>query len=338
MDANANAGAQHPHFVHIPDPRQTEGVRAYREPDEPHPLQLTFLDAAAERAWIAGIADLLAAGRGDEADAHLSADLAGFDGRLARLCKGVPRDSVALKGWDDLLPILGEWEGPPITAITVGLTNPPDLVFDGGAGPEPELLIGLYSDESFPFGGSTNADVLAECGKEMPGWAGGEEDVEFYCTLSGLAELNGALINWKHRHYLRDGRDGVEGRAPGGYVEYVVASWFLATRFLQAVERAILEHGVPGGCRVIAGTVDVNADFVTVIGKERPARAITSPPAEPSFATLTVKPWVPREDPAAAIIEPPASLRQRIMAAPLEPEPQPQSGLLARLFGRLRRR
>ena len=149
MNANANIGAQHPHFVHIPD-GQTEGVRAYREPAEPLPLQLTFLDPDGERAWVEAIAALLTSGRADEASDRLCAELEGFDGRLARLCKAVPADAATLEGWDDLLPILGEWEGPPISAITVGLTNPPDLVFDGVSGVEPELLISLYSDEAFP--------------------------------------------------------------------------------------------------------------------------------------------------------------------------------------------
>jgi hypothetical protein len=197
------------------------------------------------------------------------------------------------------------------------------------------LLIGLFSDESFPFSGTSNADVLAECGKELPGWVDGEEDVEFYCTLSGLAEINGALINCKHRHYLRDGRDGVEARAPGGYVEYVVASWFLATRFLQSVQRAVAQHGSPEGCRIIAGTVDVNADFLTVIGKERPSPELSRSSSEPAFATLTVKPWVPREEPAGLNSEAPATLRQRFLSA--EPVREQRPGLLRRLFGRMGR-
>jgi hypothetical protein len=332
--------ASHPHFVFIPDSK-TEGVRSYREPAEPHPLQVTFLDEEGERGWIEEIRGLLSAGRAAEADARLASDLAPFDGKLARLCKATLPADVALEGWDDLLPILAEWEGPPITAITLGLTNPPDLVFEAGQTHDPDLLLGLYSDEAFPFGGTSNADLLAECAKELPDWVGAEEDVEFYCTLTGLAELNTALINCKHRYFLRDGRDGVEGRAPGGYVEFVVASWLLATRFLQATERAIAEFGLPSGCRLIAGSVDINADFVAVLGEERrvaPASARSSHSTEPAFATLTVKPWVPREDPTAEAAAGGNALRQRIAVPEVTPAETPRGGFMRRVLARFRRR
>jgi hypothetical protein len=282
---------------------------------------------------------LLSAGSALEAVARLTAELAGFDGSIARLCKRTPADEAVLEGWDDLLPILAEWEGPEITAITLGLTNPPDLVFEPGYVTEPELLLGLYSDETFAFGGKSNAGLLAECGKEHPAWSGAEEDVEFYCTLAGLAELNTALIHCKHRRFLRDGRDGVEGRAPGGYAEYVLGSWLLATRFLQATEQAIGDHGLPAGCRLIAGTVEVNADFVCVLGSDQPTSKATEPAsaAESAFAPLIMKPWVPKEGPTADAPASGPTLRQRL--APVEPEPtdEPQRGFLARLFGRLRR-
>ena len=352
----------HPSFVAIPDPTRTEGVRAYREFAEPHPLQLAFLEQAGEQAFVAELGALLSAGQADAAAERLAAELAGFDGSLARLCRATTAETVAIDGWGDLLPILAEWEGPPVTAMTLGLTNPPDLVFEGGVTHGPELLLGLYSDEAYRFSAAGSDDLLAECSRELPAWVGHEEDVEFYCQAAGLAELNTALIQCKHRHFLRDGRDGVEGRAPGGYVEYVLGCWLRSTRFLQAVQRAAA-HGLPQGCRVIAGAVGVNADFVTVIGAARKARRKRVPakaPAEPQFAALTMKPWIPREDPTADPA-PGASLRQRLAmaepaapAAPVAaPEPSPiitpiadaaptataapGPGWLARLFGFFRK-
>ncbi len=333
MNAYTANDARLPEMASIPDSR-TEGVRAYREPAEPCPLQITFLEAAGENAWVANMRSLLAAGRVTEADALLVAELAGFDGALARLCKATSADDVLLSGWDDLLPILEEWEGPPVTAITLGLTNQRDLVFEGGQAGEPDLLLGLYSDEAFSFSDATKADLLAECDKELPAWVDAEEDVEFHLTFSGVAQLNTALINCKHRYFLRDGRDGVEGRAPGGYVEFILASWLLAVRFLQAAERAVSEECLPAGCRLIVGTIGINADFVAVLGPERPSATGSAPgtaPAQPGFATLSMKPWVPREDPTADPA--PHTLRRRILAA----EPVARPGLLARLFGRLRR-
>jgi hypothetical protein len=345
MNADRSSAAQHPHFVEIPDPQREGGVRAYKEPDVAHPLQITLLDEAGEAAWIEEIRDLLSAGRAAEADVRLAAELAGFDGALARLCKATAAVDVALEGFEDLKPILAEWEGPPVTAITLGLTNPPDLVFDGGRTHEPDLLLGLYSDEAFPFSSASRADLAAECAKELPAWFGAEEDVEFYCTVSGLAELNTALIHWKHRRFLRDGRDGVEGRAPGGYVEFVLGSWFLATRFLQAAERVVSDHGLPAGCRLIAGSVEVNADFVTVLGSDASDARVahSASAAEPTFAPLTMKPWVPREDPTADAPTSGPTIRQRLTPVqsvePAEARPsaeQPQ-GFLGRLFNRLRR-
>jgi len=334
--------ARHPQIASIPDPKRVEGVRAYREPEVPHPLQLTFLEADGERAWIEEIRGLLSSGRAADADARLSAELEGFDGSLARLCKATSSADVTIEGWEDLLPILEEWEGPPVTAITLGLTNAPDLVFEAGKAHEADLLLALYSDDAFPFTSLSKAELVAECGKDCPGWVDGEEDVEFYCTFSGLADLNTALIQCKHRYFLRDGRDGVEGRAPGGYVEFILGSWLLATRFLQAAERAIADHGVPDGCRVIAGTVGVNADFVTVLGSDRSSNAeatrIASSSPASNFASLTMKPWVPKEDPTA---EPPAAaattFRERLKAVEPPIAEQPKRGFLARLFGRVRR-
>ncbi|MCW3797800.1 hypothetical protein OMW55_08290 [Sphingomonas sp. BN140010] len=332
MNVNRQVGgASHPSFVAIPDPARTAGVRAYREPAEPHRLQLTFLEEAGERAFIEELRTLLAAGDADTAAERLTTELAGFEGALAKLCLATTAETVAIDGWDDLLPILAEWEGPPITAMTLGLTNAPDLVFEAGATHEPELLLGLYSDEAYPFSSAAADELLAECSRELPAWVGQEEDVEFYCQSAGLAELNTALIQCKHRHFLRDGRDGVEGRAPGGYVEYVLGCWLRSTRFLQAVQRAAAS-GLPDGCRVVGGAVGVNADFVTLIeparrGKRK--RATAKSAAEPQFAALTMKPWIPREDPTADPASG-ASLRQRLAppeapvpVAASAPEPEP---------------
>jgi hypothetical protein len=346
MKAFPTIGA-HPHQVAIPR-ADTPGVRSYREAAEPHPLQLTFLEEAGEQAWVEEVRALLSAGQADAAERRLRAELAGFSGQLAALCQATRSEAVEIDGWADLDAILQEWEGPPVTAITLGLTNPPDLVFEAGRAHEPELLLGLYSDEGYSFSAASQDALLAECSKELPAWVGHEEDVEFYCAASGLADLNTALIGHKHRHFLRDGRDGVEGRAPGGYVEYVLGCWLRSTLFLQALQRAAVGSATASGCRIVAGAVGVNADFVTVIGPSRKARRKrVAPVAEPQFAPLTIKAWVPKEDPAAV----PASgstLRQRI--APMDPPAsapaferastkttqQPRANWLARLFKRFR--
>lgn len=346
---------RHPAYVAIPD-ATTEGVRAYREAEEPHPLQLAFLEAAGERAYVEHLRALLTAGRSDEADRILTADLAGFGGAIARLAQALPPAAVTLEGWGDLLPILDEFEGPPITALTVGLTNEPGLVFDSGRLHEPALLPGLYSDDAFAFSAASREALLVECAADMPGWAGQEEDVEFYADIAGLADLNTALVQCKHRYFLRDGRDGgVAGRAPGGYVEYVLGCWLRATRFVQALERAVADDGLPDGARVIAGSVGLDTDFATVIEPAKQAAPASAGSASPApVAMLSVKPWVPREDPTLAAPASGSTLRQRLgtaepgplvapkpatAAAPLpESAPPARPGFLARLFARRRNR
>ena len=353
----------HPAFVHIPDSR-TEGVRSYREPATPHPIQRTFLTGEGERQWVDTLRGHIVAARLGEADRMVTDALAPFEGRIAQLAKMASADDVWLEGWEDLMPILAEHEGPAITAITVGLTNEPDLVFDGGDEHEPTLVIALYSDDSFPFSNASRDALLAECLSDDPAFAGEEEDVEFYAMLSGLAALNSALIQSKHRYYLRDGRDGIEGRAPGGYCEYVLGTWVRALRFLQALERAADDHGLPDGARLVAGTFGLHTDFASLL-REGEAPAATQPAAEIApVATLTMKKWEPKHDPLADLYAPAATdsgsaLRKRVMveepaAAPAPaaaPEPvattplpammdaavTPKRGFLARLFGRFRR-
>lgn len=353
----------HPAYVHIPDSR-TEGVRSYREPAEPHPIQIAFLTADGERLWVDRFRGLLVAGRLAEADRMIGEALAPFDGRLARTAKDATVDAVMFEGWDDLLPILAEYEGPAITAVTVGLTNEPDLVFDGGAEHEPTLVIALYSDDSFPFSTAASLALLDECLSDHPAFAGAEEDVEFYSVLTGLAPLNTALIQSKHRYFLRDGRDGVEGRAPGGYCEYVLGTWLRALRFLQALERAVDAHGLPNGARLLAGTFGLHTDFACLMREGEAAAPAQALAGIAPVATLTMKKWEPRHDPLADLNAPVAgssgsALRKRVAAdvspppsvvpSTIAPEPAPpppaaapvrasKPGFLARLFRRGRRR
>lgn len=274
---------------------------------------------------------------------RLLADLDGFDGALARVCKAVALTRVTVEGWEDLVPVLAEWEGPAVTTMTLGLTNGPDLVFAAEeAAPEPELLLGLYSDEAYPFSVAPAEALLDDCRSDAPAWLGQEEDVEVYCALSGLAPLNAALIHHKHRHFLRDGRDGVDGRAPGAYVEYVLGCWLRSALFLQAVQRSASSGGVPDGVRLVVGAVEVNADFLCLVEPRRKRTSRLEGLPVP-VATLTMKPWAPRDEPSAAAPAGGSGLRRRLLAE-LEPDtrppPQParrRLGWLARLFGFARR-
>ena len=136
---------------HIPDPRRSRGrarlSRAGRAAPAPADVPRRRASAPGSEEMSRTAVRRTAA----EADARLAAEACRLRRALARLCKATPAGGVALEGWDDLLPILAEWEGPPVTAITLGLTNPPDLAFEHGGTHQPDLLLGLYSDEALPF-------------------------------------------------------------------------------------------------------------------------------------------------------------------------------------------
>ena len=315
-DGDVANAAHHPGFVHIPE-AGTEGVRSYKEPEAPHPLQITFLSPEGERAFTDHVRALCVAGRFGEAAAVVEEGLAPFTGRIASRAKALTLDTIVIDGWEDLAEIIAEFEGPAITAITAGLGNEPDLVFDLSKEHEPTLHFHLYSDDVYDFSAHSDAELLAACEEECPGWAGEEEDVEFYVGIEGFASLNTALIQCKHIHFLRDGRDGVEGRAPGGYVEYQLGCWLRCIRYLQALAREIDTHGLPEGVRLIAGTFDMNSDMATILGSAKQVAVERSGAAAP-VATLTLGEWVPKHDPLADM-ESGSSLRQRIAAGESEP-------------------
>ena len=315
-DGDVANAAHHPGYVHIPE-AGTEGLRSYKESEAPHPLQITFLSPEGERAFTDHVRALCVAGRFGEAAAVVEEGLAPFTGRIASRAKALTLDTIVIDGWEDLAEIIAEFEGPAITAITAGLGNEPDLVFDLSKEHEPTLHFHLYSDDVYDFSARSDAELLAACEEECPGWAGEEEDVEFYVGIEGFASLNTALIQCKHIHFLRDGRDGVEGRAPGGYVEYQLGCWLRCIRYLQALAREIDTHGLPEGVRLIAGTFDMNSDMATILGSAKQVAVERSAAAAP-VATLTLGEWVPKHDPLADM-ESGSSLRQRIAAGESEP-------------------
>lgn len=302
------------------------GVRSYTEPAEPHRLQTFFLDEANEAAYADQLQRLLVAGRLDEAEAMLAADLAGFDGDLARLCQRLRPEDVTIAGWEDLIPVLEDYEGPPITALTIGLTNDNDLEF-AGKEHEPVVLVGLYSDDAYPFSTRAPAELLAECAAEDAGWAGQEEDIELYLDIHGLGPLNSALVTHKHRHFLRDPGTA---RAPGAYVEYVLGCWLRALRFLQALQRAADAHGLPAGAVLLAGLSGMKTDLATIIDTANRTRIAARP--QHSAPTLTYKPYV-RKSELPEVTTQGSSFREQV-AEIVEAAPAPQ-GFWARLKARL---
>lgn len=329
--------ASHPQFVEIPG-MEAEGVYRYNEPETPHPLQVAFRDPAQQAAYENGLKELLVAGRFDDAAALIAHDLEGFAGRTARIAKAASADQVAIEGWEDLSDIIEEFEGPDVTCITAGLSNAPDLVFGKGQEYEPELLFNLYSDDEYRFGDRSDDELLAACGEDMPGWIGHEEDIEFYCTVAGLAPLNSALIQCRHRIYDRGDPNGPTDRAPGGYVEYKLACWWRTTIFLQAVARAIEAHGLPEGARLIVGAFGMDADLAAILGERKQVAPQPYETKAPAMAALTITNWERGNlEEEEEQVSTGTSVRQRIAAPPPPEEPKEKpgsAGFFNRLFGR----
>ena len=316
--------ANNAHFVEIPG-MEAEGLYRYKEPETPHPLQVAFLDPARETAYVGRLRDALVAGRFDAVAAELEQQLSGLEGRTARYARACSLDDIVIDGWSDLSEILEEYEGPAITCITAGLFNAPDLVFGKGQEYEPDLLFNLYSDDEYDFTAHDNEALLAECGAESPGWIGGEEDVEFYVSVEGFAPLNTCLIQCRHRIYDRADPKALTDRAPGGYVEYVLACWLRTTRFLQAIQREIAAHGMPEGARLIVGAFGLDADLAAIIGTRKSySEPVQQTAAASGMATLTITNWErgtskdEEEEKSTG-----SSLRQRLSGEQPAPAPVP---------------
>ena len=292
-----------------------------------HRLQTEFALEEGEARYVERLRKLVASGYLDAADGILVTDLAGLGTDFAAQCAALRRTDIALAGWAELIDAMAMFEGEPITGMTLGLANDPDLNFEKGVLHAPYLLLGLYTDEAFGWSAASREDILAECAAECPHWAGREEDIEIYLEIEGLDTLNTALIHHKHRFFLRD---GAPDKAPLGYVEYVLASWLRALRFHQAAAAQVALHGLPGGIPVVTGTVDMRPEVATVHFPEK------SRDVEPvRFASLVAA--TPRRTAEVIEFEAPNIRRQIAVAAAVEPEPEPEAArpsLLRRMFGR----
>ena len=295
-----------------------------------HRLQAEFASGEGEARYVEHLSKLVSGGFFDTANGILMTDLAALDSDLAQICGAVTSDHVILTGWPELIDAIGEFEGDPITGVTVGMANDPDLAFEKGQLHASYLLLGLYTDEEFGWSSASREDILHECGTERPRWAGSEEDIEVYLELEGLEAINTRLIHHKHRFFLRDGNPA---EAPAGYVEYVLASWLRALRFHQAVAAEVAEHGLPGSIPVASGTVDMKPEVAAVHFPEKSHEV-----EQVQFASLTKA--TPRRGGEVIDFERP-NIRQQIAAANSDTTEKEEAeaeaerrGLFQRMFGR----
>lgn len=293
-----------------------------------HRLQTEFAREAGEARYVERLRKLTTGGYLDAAEGILITDLASLGTDFAVQCAGLKREHVVLAGWIELIDAMSMFEGEPITGMTIGMANDPDLTFEKGMLHAPYLLLGLYTDEAYGWSYASREQILEQCNSECPEWAGREEDIEIYLEVEGLDAINTALIHHKHRFFLRDGDPD---KAPAGYVEYVLASWLRALRFHQAIAAEVAEHGLPGSIPVVSGTVDMRPEIATVHFPEK-SREVE----QAQFASLIGA--TPKRTAEIIEFERP-NIRAQIAAASAngdaEPEPEPaKPGLFGRVFGR----
>jgi hypothetical protein len=226
-----------------------------------HPLQTAWYDEGVEKDYASQIEAMVHSGDLDKAAEMLLADLALLNTPIADLCRGLTADKVKIEGWDDIEEAIVNFEGDPITALHVVISNEADLVFeDKSLLQEPLLEVVFYTDEYQEFSALSRAELLDESLREMPDWYGASEDIEAYLEITGFGPLNTALIQHKRQYFFRDSvhiLDEKSGLAddslPIAYVEFCLAAMFRAVRYHQAVKAQVDAHGLPSNVPVIAG-------------------------------------------------------------------------------------
>jgi hypothetical protein len=293
----------------------------------PHRLQVEFAKPDGEQRYVDELRNLISTGQFDAAEQILLEDLAALDREFAKQCSETSRDSVILSGWPELFDAIAEFEGDIVTGIAIGMANDLDLAFEKGQLHTSYITLGIYTDEGFAWSSASREDVLAQCASSDPAWGGHEEDIEVYLEIEGLEAINTSLIHHKHRFFLRDGNPA---EAPAGYVEYVVACWFRALRFNQAVSAQIVEHGLPGNIPVATGTVDMLPEVASVHFAQSKVEQIATPVTE--LGSLITKAAPKR---MAEVVElKPRNIRQQIAANSDNAEPEKKAGFFSKMFGR----
>jgi hypothetical protein len=295
-----------------------------------HPLQTDWYDERVEKDYASQIEALVHAGELDAAAEKLLADIALLDTPIADMCRSLTADKVKIEGWDDIEEAIVNFEGDPITAVHVVISNEADLVFeDKSLMQEPLLEVVFYTDEYQEFSALSRAELLDESLREMPDWYGASEDIEAYLEITGFGPLNTALIQHKRQYFFRDSvhildeKSGLAGDSlPIAYVEFCLAAMFRAVRYHQAVKAQVEAHGLPGNVPVIAGMFNMKPAIGSVYV---PSTVKVVEVAKVAKLAVVIKRNM--EDTPLEVAG--SSLRQFISE-----EPEEKPGFWKRLFGR----
>ncbi len=297
-----------------------------------HPLQQAWTNPAAEQDYSRSITAMIHSGQLEGAAAKLLGDLALIESPLSALCQALTTDSLAISGWDEISTAIAQFEGDAVTALHLVMSNPTDLVFEAKTEIyDPVLEVAFYTDANLEFSALSPEQLLTKSLAPSPDWYGQSEDIEVYAEITGLGDLNTALLRHKTQYFLRSQGDVAEGEvAPLAYVEFTLAALFRAVCFHQAVKAELDRHGLPGSIPVIAGMDNMRTTIGSVYYPE-----VTKSISVAEVATLSMA-IKPRLDETAHGEPSGSSLRKRIVFD--APEEQPLSvakpGFFKRLFTR----
>lgn len=295
-----------------------------------HPLQTTWFDADVEAEYLRRIEALVHAGDLDVAAEKLLEDLADIESPVGELCRNLTDDTVELCGWEEIGDSIAQYEGEPITAVHIVMSNEADLVFeDKSLTHDPLVEVVFYSDEHLAFSKLSREELLVESLKDDAEWYGQSEDVEAYLEINGLGQLNTALLRHKRQYFFRDQMhtlDAAQGLAadivPLPYIEFRLAAMLRAVRYHQAIKDLIDGYGLYGNIPVIVGMYNMQIEIGSVY---IPKTAKVIELAKVAKLAITIK----RNTEEAPVEISGSALRQNLSS-----EPEEQRGFFRRLFGR----
>jgi hypothetical protein len=295
-----------------------------------HNFQKTWIDADVEAEYLNQITAMIHAGDLDIAAEKLLEDLTDIDSPIGDICRDLTEDSVEISGWEEIGDAIAAYEGDPITAVHILMSNEVDLAFeDKNLQHNPIIDIAFYTDEIVAFSKLNRDELLAESLGEDPKWYGMSEDIEVYLEINGLGPLNTALLRHKRQFYFRDQMHALdeanglaEDTVPILYIEYRLAAMLRAVRYHQAVKDLLNGYGLYGNIPVIVSMDNMRLEIGSVY---MPKIAKVVEQVKTAKLAINIKRTVEEEAPAEVVG---SRLREN-----LSPEPEKRPGFFRRLFG-----
>jgi hypothetical protein len=190
----------------------------------------------------------------------------------------VSADDLVLSGWESLRDAMRRYDQPgrPITAMGIAFAAPADGVPAPGKDGrlKPHLETSWYSDDAWPFSGSTREDLLEGYSSYGCAWSGDCEAVDNTLWLDGVDDLNGALAALEAK--LLDSEEPDEDGIRAGSL----GACLLSALLVEAVGARIARDGLPRPLCVTAGSNGIYPYFdAPVAGIAEGAEEEASEPA-----------------------------------------------------------